>query len=560
MTPPSAHAPPRPSLLARFGPLGVVLVAMAIIAALASTGTTGRQTDTEVASTAGSTEEQLPITWSEATDAGTVEDLDWGPSCDLERGTVAVPSTYARECVAARPGVTGGATAPGVTAEKITVVAYEAADDDLAASLQAQLDPIEARRDTREKLVAMFEDQYEMWGRTIELVRFKGSGSDEASARADAVKVATEIGAFASIGGPNQESAYGEELASRAVVCIGCGLTVPGSTFDANAPYLWGTSMTPEQFLPILGDFILGKLFERNAEFAGDPAMRERTRVFGTVNFEQDPPVFDDTGRIIRERGAEVGYESAVSLTYQLVIPELAEKARTIIARLKEAKVTTVAFLGDPIMPIYLTQAATDQDYFPEWIITGTVLTATSTFGRRYDQQQWAHAFGIGPQPVAVAPEKRADWALHEWYYGEAPAAVKTIGVIFPPIQLFMTGIHLAGPDLSAESFRDGLFAAPAVGGSPTTPAVSYGDEGLLDTTDYTSVDDMVEVWWDADAEGVDEQGIDGTGLMRYVDGGRRYRAGEMEPGPSQAFQEEDSILRYDEIPDDQLPPQYPSP
>lgn len=560
MTPPSLHAPPRPSWFSRFGPLGVVLVAMAVIATLASTGTDGSRTDQEVTSTAGSTDKQLPITWSEATDAGTVEDLDWGPTCDLERGTMAVPTPYAPECVTARPGVSGGATAPGVTADKIIVVAYEAADDDLAASLQAVLDPPEARRDTTAKLVAMFEDRYEMWGRSIELVRLKGSGSDETSARADAVEVATEIGAFASIGGPNQEDAYADELASRGVLCIGCGLTVPGSAFDAQAPYLWGTGMTPEQFLPILGDFVIGKLFDRNAEFAGDPAMRERKRVFGSVNFEQDPPVFDDTGRIIRERGAEVGYESAVSLTYQLVIPELAEKARTIIARLKEADVTTVIFLGDPIMPIYLTQAATDQDYFPEWVITGTVLTATSTFGRRYDQQQWANAFGIGPQPVAVAPDQRTDWALHQWYYGEAPQAMKTIGVIFPPIQLLMTGIHLAGPDLSGDSFRDGLFAAPVVGGTPTSPAVSFGAPGFLDTTDYTSVDDMVEIWWDVDAEGVDEQDEPGIGLMRYVDGGRRYRSGEMEPGPSQAFQEEGSVLRYDEIPPDQLPPQYPSP
>lgn len=130
MTPPSLQAPPRPSLFSRFGPLSVVLVAMAVIATLASTGTTGSRTDQEVSSTAGSTDEQLPITWSEATDAGTVEDLDWGSTCDLERGTMAVPSPYAPECVAARPGVSGGATAPGVTADKIIVVAYEAADDD----------------------------------------------------------------------------------------------------------------------------------------------------------------------------------------------------------------------------------------------------------------------------------------------------------------------------------------------------------------------------------------------------------------------------------------------
>ena len=65
--------------------------------------------------------------------------------------------------------------------------------------------------------------------------------------------------------------------------------------------------------------------------------------------------------------------------------PQEASVTRAAIAassRLKEAKVTSVVFLGDPIMPIYLTKAATDQDYFPEWIITGTVLTDSTTLGR----------------------------------------------------------------------------------------------------------------------------------------------------------------------------------
>jgi hypothetical protein len=65
-------------------------------------------------------------------------------------------------------------------------------------------------------------------------------------------------------------------------------------------------------------------------------------------------------------------------------------------------------FLGDPIMPIYLTKAATDQNYFPEWIITGTVLTDTTVFGRLYDQKQWAHAFGISSLPLPGCPWTRA--------------------------------------------------------------------------------------------------------------------------------------------------------
>ena len=50
-------------------------------------------------------------------------------------------------------------------------------------------------------------------------------------------------------------------------------------------------------------------------------------------------------------------------------------------------------------MPIYLTQAATAQGYFPEWLVSGTVLTDSTVMGRQYDQRQWAHAFGLSVLP-----------------------------------------------------------------------------------------------------------------------------------------------------------------
>lgn len=560
MTPSTATPASRPSLVARYGPLSVVLVAIALVAALASTGRADRSGERLTASKAGSSNARLPITYAEAKDAGTLGRYRWGPKCDPKTGRVSVPSVYAPPCEVARPGVDGGATSPGVTATEITVVAYEAADDDLAATLQSTLDPIDVRRATREKLIRMYEDRFQLWGRKLKVVDFKGTGSDETSARADAVKVATEIGAFASIGGPSQQGAYAEELAARKVICLGCGLALPDSTFQRLAPYLWGNFQTPEQFLPVLGDYIIERLLGKKAAFAGDPAMRPRTRVFASVNFEQDPPVFGDVSREAARQGAARGYEPAARLTYQLVIAELAEKARVIIARLKEKKVTTVVFVGDPIMPIYLTKAATDQDYFPEWVISGTVLTDTTTFGRQYDQRQWAHAFGISALPARIPPSQGEGWRLHRWYYGTDPGATKTIGVIDPPVRQFMLGVHMAGPDLTPETFRDGLFAYPPSGGSPTFPQVSYGDHGYFPAPDFTTVDDQGEVWWDADATGLSEQQIEGKGMMRYADGGKRYLPGELPKEDAHAFVKKGSVTLLPKIPERDAPPSYPSP
>lgn len=561
MTPRTATPPPRRPALVRYGPLAVVLAGLVTMAALASTGgdevATGAGGGGEAIGTAS---DQLPITFEEAQRTGTVGEVDFGPMCDPTTGRVMVPSVYAPPCVAARPGVEGGDTYRGVTADTITVVAYESADDDLSAALSSTLDPPEAARDTGEKLLAMLEDRFETWGRTLEVVRLKGSGSDETSARADAVKVAEEIGAFASLGGPGQESAYAEELARRKVLCIGCGLSLPDSALQENAPYLWGNLQTPEQYLLNLGDFIIERLLGEPAEFAGDPALQEQERVFGVVHFEQDPPVFGGVNELVRENGGARGYEAAVTLTYQLVIADLPEKARVIVGQLKDAGVTSVIFLGDPIMPIYLTEAATSQGYFPEWIITGTVLTDTTVFGRRYDQRQWANAFGVSSLPARVPPELGEAWRLHEWYYGQPPAATGTVAVIYPPLQTLMLGIHMAGPNLTPETFRDGLFAYPPSGGTATAPRISFGDRGVFGAPDYTATDDMQVIWYDAEATGVDEQGTEGTGMMTYADGGKRYLPGEMPSSPANVFDPEGAVTVYDDIPAESRPPSYPSP
>jgi hypothetical protein len=305
---------------------------------------------------------------------------------------------------------------------------------------------------------------------------------------------------------------------------------------------------------------VVKRLLGRPARFAGDEAMRERERVFGVVHFEQDPPVFDGVSAEVARRGAQSGYEAATTQTYTLDIPKLPERAQSIVAQLEEADVTTVIFLGDPIMPIYLTKAATEQGYFPEWLVTGTVLTDTTVLGRLYDQRQWAHAFGLSSLAGRTPRQLQEGWRLHEWYYDEPPAAAKTSGIIYPAVHQLMIGIHLAGPKLSAATFQGGMFGYPPSGGGPTTPRVSYGDHGTFEEDDYVGVDDTTEIWWDADAVGPDEQDVRGTGMWRYANGGRRYLPGEMPAEEPDAFVEEGSVTLFAEIPPEDRPPDYPPP
>jgi hypothetical protein len=212
-------------------------------------------------------------------------------------------------------------------------------------------------------------------------------------------------------------------------------------------------------------------------------------------------------------------------------------------------------------MPIYLLQAATEADYFPEWVFTGTALTDTNIFGRQYDQQQMEHAYGISQLPVPVEQDLQDSIHVYRWYFGDddaLPPAENQYALVAPGVAWLIAGIHMAGPELTPETFARGLFRIPPAGGGPTTPQVSYGNWGYFPEMDYQAIDDAVEIWWDPSVSVEDERGVVGKGAYRRSNGGERFTADES-PTP-EVFVEEGSVTVLDELSDDDQPPDYPPP
>jgi len=583
MTTPRGQEPARASAMKRYGPLIGVVGVIAVIAvvitiagkkdpsATDSTKTTGGSNDVGI-----SINSDIPITYAQAKAQGKEGSITWVDNCDPATGRIKMPSVYAPPCVPKVEG-NGGATTGGVTATEITIVNYiPSQNGDLQALLAGNLDDEDKMRETRAKYLDMFASLFETYGRKINLVEFQSNSApdDATGGHADAVSVVERFHPFASIGGPALNPAYADELARQKVICIGCGLSNPDQFYQDHAPYLWGPQPTPEEFLVNLADYMTTRVVGHKAEFAGDPELKSKDRKFGVVHFEQNPPVFSELGAKVAECGAARGWQAALTETYTFDIGKFGERATTIIAKMKAEGITTILFLGDPIMPIYLTKQATAQNYFPEWIVTGTVLTDTTVLGRKYDQEQMKHAFGISNLPARIPRKQAEPWRMHQWFYGTDPAAVNTNALIYGPYQQIMLGIHMAGPKLTPETFRDGMFNYPLSGGGPTTPQVSYGDHGYFTLPgegaectsdrprlDYLGTDDMTEIWWDATAEGQDEQEkTDAPGMWRYANMGKRYLPGKMEPGEIGAFKMENSITVYETPPEQDRPPSYPSP
>ena len=124
---------------------------------------------------------------------------------------------------------------------------------------------------------------------------------------------------------------------------------------------------------------------------------------------------------------------------------------------------------GDPVFPTFLTREATSQGYFPEWVVLGYAFTDTTVFGRQYDAEQWKHTFGVSLLPARTADDVDELGNLITWQTGSPPAA-KTFRQLVQAPLVFFTGVHLAGPQLTAEIVPGRVEPLPAAGADHADP------------------------------------------------------------------------------------------
>ena len=125
---------------------------------------------------------------------------------------------------------------------------------------------------------------------------------------------------------------------------------------------------------------------------------------------------------------------------------------------------------------------------------------------------------------------------------------------------VFYAALQAAGPHLTPQTFRDGLFAGRPTQHAITQVSVSWGRHGIWPKVDYNGVDDFTLLWWDPQAEGPDEIRKPGKGLYQYVDGGKRYLLGQFPRAAPKMFDRAGAVALYPDIPAAERPPDYPPP
>lgn len=446
----------------------------------------------------------------------------------------------------------GGATAPGVTRDRIKVVFVIPNEE------QQRTDPVKPT-DRRSNTTGTHPDAihdylvpqlrfHETWGRDLEVHFFTSTGSDEQAQRADIVAI-TALKPFAvanAISGQNLE-VLEAGLAAAKIVTWGYTATYEDSA--KQSPYRWGSAdnnATAVNSAEVLGKQLLGK----KAEFGGDDVVG-RVREIGVVS----------DGSIDEELFAEHLRRFGGSVTAQGKLPagvgdEMRAAVPTVVTRLKNAGVTTIVLFTGAQAVTALMEAASGQDYFPEWFFTGASYQDIGLLARGYPPEQSRHAFGITFIAPATKPDPEVEATTDSvsWYWGRG-VGTYTARYAQPVNFWLLSGIHAAGPKLTPKTFKQGLFALPprqgAAAGRPDSAMIGFAKTPKLPWDQYAVMGyDFAPYWWDPDTEGPSNGlYVVGKGVGWYVDGGKRYVAGTWPKKQFAWFDKSRSIHSFDSRP-----------
>lgn len=561
----------RRSPWARYAPIIVIVVIVAIVGVALATRKSGKSNNNvSVGSNNGSAGTSgtngVPLFYNDAKAKGQVAKYQWH-NCDTSTGRVAIPVLNPPPCVPEFTGNNGGATAPGVTADTIRIGVYIAKPDPIGDALlkaTGTYDPPDNTYTAYQKYAAIYAGMYELYGRKVQIVRINGTGSisDPVAARADADTAASK-GVFAVVGGPAQAREFGQELAAKHVLCVGtCMVAQPEKWYTDHEPYLWPLGPSPEQSSSMVTEFIKKQLAGKPAEWAGG-SLKGQTRTFTLLTYDTPDGQFKASWDDLAQKTKDAGVTVKAHVDYYLDFAKLQSDAKTIATKLRQAGSTSILFTGDPLFPKYLTEEMTKQNYFPEWVMSGTVFADTNVFARSFDQQQWQHAFGLQLVPARVPKTNQDSFTLYRWWYNADPPTQNNFAVVKGDVELLFQGLQLSGPNLTTDQFKAGMDAAPPIATGNTIQTVTtYGPHGFWPGEDPAGLDNAGLLYWDPNATGQDETGKFGTGMYRLMNGGLRYLPGRWPTAPLALFDPTNTVTIYspNDIPPSLVPKPEPVP
>jgi hypothetical protein len=447
-------------------------------------------------------------------------------------------------CIAYWKGDNGGATATGVTRDRIYLA----------------IPTPEGKTAQYTALFNFFNKRFQFYGRKIvpEFCSSSGGGSgssDQANQVADAALAASGCGGpkpFAStFYRQNNGAYYMPAMACRYhTIVVGSYSPYDSKFLNRCAPYQYQYPMEVDEEFANIGEWVCARLAGRKAaygagndgETAGKP-ITSLTRKFGILlePFTDDDPVLRRdalTPMLSRLHACGVDIPTKDAILNPVSGDFDAPSAQNAMLQLRNDNVTSVICMCNFFSFGTLQRAADSSAYQPEWI--------TSTFGLNDvnssfvlgagPSDQLAHTFGVTFQPRMVSPlQNPYNVALQEGDPSQNPDTTSLVEAeleIYRALLLLASGIQMAGPHLTVQTFRDGLrntrFPNP----------VTALQEGAVDVQPdgYSMTADGAEWWYSTRDNGPFSDSSSHPGTVCYLKRGQRYVLGAWPKGPAPFF------------------------
>jgi len=475
------------------------------------------------------------------------------PQCDSTVKRIRIQTYAAPLCVKAwKDGDdNGGATAQGVDKDSIKIVVLwnnlnpeqagsrqglytnqATGENDLDGSVNAIVDQNE-----------IYKHTYETWGRNVEFQFVKSSGTDEASQRADAVKVSTMkpfavIDAASRVGTP---AVGGGPVFEQALINDGVPYVTPRPSNASDTTRVYGQNAAE-----VINKYLKGG----KAVYAGDD-LKNQPRKFGVLyasNFNID---------YFEKQLSKYGIKLAAKAQYDVPLNEsvanagssgdVAEQLPTLIAKLKSAGVTTLVNFANNTATGTATQAMKNQDWFPEIVVTSYPYTDLDILARSFDQDVWSHAFGMVWFLPYVEGQPDVLSQTFQWFWGTDKGtrwqgASADLGGLY-------ARIHYAGPKLTAKAVSAPLPSGNSVGGYYSKSMSTF--ESVTVPPGQITPRGSALGWWNSDIEGPANFNIGSTGkgAYMYLNDGQRYVAGHFPTKKPAFFDESKSVQAFTKLP-----------
>ena len=442
----------------------------------------------------------------------------------------------------------GGATSMGVTAD--TILLGEPSD------CQTSTGSGESAQEYTD-LVAFFNKRFQTYGRTVKPYCLQtGDGSATQSGQeSDADLLAAQQPFAATM----YRNGAGEYFSPR----IGCThhvisvtyyvLPQPKSYMDQCPGYIYQYMMDQDSQNANLGQWACARLAGGDAVHAAGndnetppKPMQSLPRKFGVIfepSYSDEPGAVQPLLSALSQCGVTVDKRDVLMDPVQdptgSALPEDPSQANNAILQMKGDNVTSIFCLCNLYTFGAFTRAADNESYDPEWLVNSYGGLDATVFLQDLGQSptdQLQHTFGLSFKPREIPIQEEPYYqAMREVDPANAPKGPDSVDVevdqeVYRDMLVLFSGIQMAGPDLTPQTFAQGLAAAAFPNPDTSTRAGHVGFAGFT----YSMTIDGTEFYF---GNGQPSPYPDTTGAICYVNDGKRYSAGSWPRGGDPFFQ-----------------------